>query len=148
MSVWPGNARLERTTFGRLTRAQLMSRVRSKGNKTTEERFAAMLRRGRISGWRRHRRLLGSPDFVWRKAKLAVFLDGCFWHGHKCRNTSPKTNAAAWRSKITKNRLRDRMVSRRLRADGWTVIRIWECQLRAAPDKVVTLVRSHVNKSA
>ena len=144
MAPWPGNANLEQTTFGRLTRSELMARVRSRGNKTTEERFAAILRKGGINGWRRHQRLPGHPDFVWRTAKLALFLDGCFWHGHPCRNTVPKTNAAIWRKKIAKNRARDRRVNKELRDDGWTVVRIWECQLGGKLDKYLTLVRERL----
>ena len=135
MTSWPGNAKLERTTFAGLTRAELMARVGSRGNKTTEKRFAAILRKEGIVGWRRHQRLLGSPDFVWRPARVAVFVDGCFWHGHGCRNVLPKTNTAIWRKKLAKNRTRDREVSRGLQADGWTVIRIWECELRRSPRK-------------
>ena len=107
-----------------------MARVRSVGNKTTEGRLASLLRRNKISGWRRHLRLPGKPDFVWPEARLAVFVDGCFWHGHNCgRNVTPKTNAQAWREKIRRNKTRDRRTSRLLRKDGWTVIRIWECEL-------------------
>lgn len=147
MMKWPGNPHLEETTFGQLTRSELMARVRSKGNKTTEQRFASMLRKARISGWRRHHRLLGNPDFVWPSARLAIFLDGCFWHGHACRNTTPKTNASNWRRKISGNRFRDRKTNRRLRYRGWTVIRIWECELRAKPEKCIALVQSKLKAS-
>ena len=78
MSRWPGNAQRERTTFGGLSRGQLMSRVRSTGNQTTEERLARLLRRAGLSGWRRHQSLPGLPDFVWPRFKVAVFADGCF----------------------------------------------------------------------
>jgi DNA mismatch endonuclease (patch repair protein) len=142
MAKWPGNAKLQRTTFGKLTRSELMGRVRSKGNKTTENRFASILRKEGITGWRRHLPLPGNPDFVWRAAKLALFLDGCFWHGHACRNVSPKTNAALWRTKITKNKMRDRQINRRLRAGGWIVLRIWECRLAKVPDKCLLRVRN------
>ena len=72
------------------------------------------------------------------EAKLVVFVDGCFWHGHDCgKNVSPKTNAKAWREKIERNKTRDRKVGRALRAEGWSVVRVWECELRKAPDKVM-----------
>ncbi|MCH8804457.1 MAG: very short patch repair endonuclease [Planctomycetes bacterium] len=107
-----------------------MSRVRSRGNNTTELRLASLLRHSGLSGWRRHQPLPGRPDFVWPKLRVAVFVDGCFWHGHNCgKNISPKTNAAAWQTKISGNKARDRRVTRLLRDRGWLVLRIWECRL-------------------
>ena len=73
MSRWPGNAQREQTTFGELNRGQLMSRVHSTGNQTTEMQLARLLRKARLTGWRRHSPLPGRPDFVWPKMKLAVF---------------------------------------------------------------------------
>lgn len=138
MSRWPGNPQKERTTFGGLRRGLLMSRVRSTGNQTTEKRLVSLLRKAGLAGWRRHRPLPGKPDFVWQAVKVAVFVDGCFWHGHNCgRNVTPKTNSQAWRDKIEGNQARDRKVSRLLRGDGWTVIRVWECQLAKAPRRCI-----------
>ena len=142
MSRWPGNAEKQRTTFGGLSRGQLMSRVRSKGNETTEKRLASLLRKSGFSGWRRHQPLPGRADFVWRKAKVAVFVDGCFWHGHNCgRNVTPKTNAKAWEDKINRNKARDRKTTRLLRQVGWTVVRIWECELRKSSDRCLSRIR-------
>jgi len=135
MKRWPGDPQRETTSFGGLSRGELMSRVRSTGNKTTEERFVRLLRRAQAKGWRRHLRLPGRPDFAWRKIKLAVFLDGCFWHGHRCRNLTPRTNAAAWNQKIRANQARDRKNNKALKERGWTVIRIWECQLANRPEE-------------
>ena len=141
MSRWPGNAQKELTSFGGLPRGQLMSRVRSTGNQTTEKRMVAVLRKARLTGWRRHQPLFGRPDFVWPKARVAVFVDGCFWHGHDChRNLTPRTNAKAWREKIEGNQARDRKTSRLLRQEGWTVIRIWECNLAKNPDRCLAKI--------
>ena len=130
MSRWPGNASRQRTTFGNLSRAELMSRVRSKGNQTTEKRLASLLRKEGLHGWRRHQALPGCPDFVWPSLNVAVFVDGCFWHGHDCgKNITPRTNARAWRDKINRNKTRDRRVNRLLRVEGWKVLRVWECHL-------------------
>jgi len=146
MIRWPGNAQQERTTFGGLRRGQLMALVRSKGNETTEGRLLALLREAKLTGWRRHLPLPGNPDFVWQAAKIAVFVDGCFWHGHNCgKNVTPKTNAKAWLEKIEGNQSRDRKVSRLLRKDGWRVIRIWECQLRKNPSLCLARIRNVVN---
>lgn len=143
MSRWPGDAEREHTTFGGLSRAQLMSRVRSKGNETTEKRLIALLKRAGLTGWRGHQPLPGRPDFAWRKAKLAVFVDGCFWHGHDCgKNVTPRTNARAWKDKIERNQSRDRQATRLLRRNGWRVIRIWECQIRRNPSRCVSRIRT------
>jgi DNA mismatch endonuclease (patch repair protein) len=140
---WPGNARRQPTTFGGLTRSRLMQRVRSTGNETTEQRMARLLRKARLRGWRRHLRVLGKPDFAWPREKVALFIDGCFWHGHQCgRNLVPRTNAVAWEEKIRSNRKRDRRVSRQLRGSGWRVVRVWECCLGSAPMACVERVRA------
>jgi DNA mismatch endonuclease (patch repair protein) len=146
MTRWPGDARRERTTFGGLSRGELMSRVRSRGNITTEKRFASLLRAAKLSGWRRHRSMVGRPDFVWHLARVAVFVDGCFWHGHRCgtKNFAPATNAQAWQEKIARNVSRDRRNTKLLRQQGWIVLRIWECQLVKNPGKCVAKVRKAV----
>lgn len=142
MSQWPGNPQKERTTFGGLSRGQLMSRVRSKGNVTTEKRLASLLRSAGLRGWRRHQPLSGRPDFVWPKRKVVIFVDGCFWHGHECgRNLTPKTNVKAWREKIKRNKNRDHRVTRRLRHQGWRVMRIWECQLAEIPGRCIARIQ-------
>lgn len=139
---WPGDAQNQTTTFGGVSRSALMSSVRSRGNATTEQRLAGLLRTAHLSGWRRHQPLLGRPDFIWRRQKVAVFVDGCFWHGHECgRNLTPKTNAHLWREKIRRNKNRDRRVTRKLRQLGWKVCRIWECDLAANPQRCVDKVR-------
>ena len=82
-----------------------------------------------------HRRPTGfrvRPDFVFRPARLAVFVDGCFWHGCPQHGTQPKGNAAFWKVKFARNQARDRRVNRALRRAGWHVLRIWEHALRRA----------------
>jgi DNA mismatch endonuclease (patch repair protein) len=72
----------------------------------------------------------GRPDLASKKSKWAVFVHGCFWHGHSCkRGRCPKTNAVFWKDKIRENRMRDRTVARQLRAGGFRVITIWQCEL-------------------
>jgi DNA mismatch endonuclease (patch repair protein) len=142
MSRWPSGANKQRTTFGGLTRSELMSRVRSRGNETTEMAAVRLFRANGITGWRRHPNLLGKPDFIWPKSRLAVFIDGCFWHGHDCgRNLTPKTNAPLWRDKIVANRKRDRRNTLELEHRGWKVVRIWECSLSRSPVRCVTRVQ-------
>src|SRR5690349_16733035 len=99
-----------------------MSLIRSKGNKATEVKLAGILRVAGIKGWRRHARVPGNPDFVFRKARLAVFVDGCFWHGCRWHCRMPKSRRDFWNPKITRNRERDRAVGILLRQRGWRVI--------------------------
>src|SRR5579862_7088809 len=118
--------------FSRRKRSEVMSRIRSRNNRDTELLFASLLRRNRIWGWRRHLPLTGRPDFAFTKSRVAIFIDGCFWHCcRKCGNM-PATNADFWRKKLRGNRLRDRKVNRLLTADGWRVLRIWEHELKEA----------------
>ena len=120
-------------------RSEVMSRIRSRGNKDTELALVTLFRRHGITGWRRHREIRGPkttgrrfrvrPDFVFPRLKVAVFVDGCFWHGCPRHATRPKNNEAFWRRKLDANRVRDRLVNRTLRRAGWRVLRIWEHDL-------------------
>ena len=98
-------------------------------------RMIALFRENRICGWRRHYKIDGKPDFVFPQKRLAIFVDGCFWHGHDCRNTKPKSNVTFWQSKLEYNKLRDKNITQTLRQHGWNVIRVWECELRGATSK-------------
>lgn len=115
----------------KVRRSEVMSLIRSCGNKATELVLAKILRANRINGWRRRQAVFGSPDFVFHKARLAVFVDGCFWHGcpkpkHAPR---PKNRADWWSKKLEGNKRRDRRVNRALRSEGWHIVRVWECDL-------------------
>jgi DNA mismatch endonuclease (patch repair protein) len=146
--------------FTQAKRSAVMARIRSRGNRDTEGALAALFRRHGITGWRRQfeirnlksqtRNLRVRPDFVFPERRLAVFVDGCFWHGcplhspptrwlrksampaapTRRRGTrSPRTGKRFWRDKLAANRARDRKASRALRAAGWRVLRVWEHDL-------------------
>jgi DNA mismatch endonuclease (patch repair protein) len=144
--------------FTKAKRSEVMSRIRSRGNRDTELALAALFRRHWITGWRRqilmriaecgarngkagasrtsfrtHRSAFRAfsvrPDFTFPKLRLAVFVDGCFWHACPKHATKPRNNAAFWRKKLAANCARDRLVTRTLRATGWRVLRIWEHEL-------------------
>ncbi|MEO7415158.1 MAG: very short patch repair endonuclease [Opitutaceae bacterium] len=115
--------------FSNRKRSAVMALIRSRGNKATELRLIAIFRANRITGWRRGSKLTGRPDFVFPKLKLAVFVDGCFWHGCPKHATQPRNNAAFWAKKLSDNQTRDRFVTRMLRKKGWEVLRIWEHEL-------------------
>jgi DNA mismatch endonuclease (patch repair protein) len=128
-----------------------MARIRSRGNARTELALARIFRAFQITGWRRQISLRCEapasrgrsvptnapsratfqvrPDFIFPKLRLAVFVDGCFWHGCPQHGTKPKGNAAFWRKKFAANVARDRRADRALRRAGWRVLRIWEHEL-------------------
>jgi DNA mismatch endonuclease (patch repair protein) len=153
--------------FTKQKRSEVMSKIRARGNKETELVLMAIFRRYKITGWRRHqlvkfgmrsaecgiqrgRKLKLSigvrPDFVFPQERVAVFVDGCFWHGCPKHCRLPAGNRAFWRKKFERNRARDRLVNRRLRASGWRVIRIWEHQLRNPGQVLRKLITQHARK--
>lgn len=94
--------------------------------------MARLLREYGLSGWRRHQPLPGKPDFAWRSERVALFVDGCFWHGCPRHYRRPSANVEFWVEKLRQNVARDRRVSRALRAQGWIVIRVWECRVHSS----------------
>lgn len=112
-------------------RSHCMSRIRGKNTKPE-----ILVRKGlHARGFRfrlHNKKLPGSPDIVLPKYGAAIMVNGCFWHGHKgCRYaTKPKTNIEFWETKIARNRHRDEVTTAHLEALGWTVITVWECELR------------------
>jgi DNA mismatch endonuclease (patch repair protein) len=118
--------------FSKEKRADIMRRVRPRGNRTTEVRLARLFREAGISGWRRHYKTKGTPDFFFPYLQVAVFVDGCFWHGYPLHGPMPATRRRFWETKLDRNRKRDILIGRTLRRRGVSVIRIWEHELRGA----------------
>lgn len=129
-------------------RSYTMSRIRSQRNRTTELRLVAQMRAKRLSGWRRNTKLLGRPDLVFARQRIAVFVDGCFWHGCPRCFSLPKSNVDYWRQKIAGNRRRDMKVRRALRSSGWKVIRIWEHSLAASESRVAVRIGRAITSRA
>lgn len=125
-----------------------MSKVKSRENQATELRLIRVFREFGIGGWRRRSAIFGNPDFIFPSVRLAVFVDGCFWHGCPVHGGIPATNRMFWKRKLNLNKERDRIVSRELRNLGWRVLRIWQHEL-GEPYKVARRVsRSLVRYSA
>jgi DNA mismatch endonuclease (patch repair protein) len=122
-------------------RSQVMAAIRSRGNKDTELKLASILRAYGITGWRRHQPLVGRPDFLFRHKRLAVSVDGCFWHGCRWHCRMPQDNRTYWQNKITLNAIRDRAANRLLKKAGWRVVRVWGHSLRS-PQAVATRITS------
>ena len=127
-------------------RSKNMKAIRSKGNKSTELKLVELFRENKITGWRRHLPLPGKPDFTFRKEKLTLFVDGCFWHRCPKCYREPKTNVDFWKNKIEKNVRRDRTVTNELKQAGWSVIRLWECQLKK-PQRFLTSIQKKLDKN-
>ncbi len=127
--------------LSREQRSRNMASIRSKGNATTERALLRLLRGARISGWRRHINLPGKPDFVFPSQRLAVFVDGCFWHGCPQCYRLPEDNRPYWKAKVLSNRRRDQRRSRQLRSLKWRVLRIWEHTLKSPADRKRVLAK-------
>ena len=133
--------------FTKEKRSQVMSRIRGRGNKDTELALARLLRLHGLTGWRRHQPVFGKPDFIFRAHRLAVFVDGCFWHGCPKHSNMPANNRAFWRKKLSGNHSRDQLVNRSLLKKGWRVLRIWEHEL-SKPARSLARLRKAIGLSA
>lgn len=112
-------------------RSAVMAKIRGKDTKPEW-----LVRRYLYSRGYRYRKnvkgLPGTPDLVLRKYGTVIFVHGCFWHGHETDGTVPRTRTGFWKTKIERNRERDKMNQEALRRMGWTVVVIWECELKPA----------------
>src|SRR5260221_7516584 len=115
--------------FTQEKRSLVMSRIRSSGNNETELQLIRIFRENNIRGWRRNWPLEGKPDFVFPRQRLIIFADGCFWHCCPIHGTQPSSNQAYWRTKLERNKARDKRVTRALRKNGWRVLRVWHHEL-------------------
>ena len=125
-------------------RSAVMRRV--KGRDTRPEMAVRRILRAAGVGYRLGGcGLAGRPDLVMQGRRVVVFVHGCFWHGHDCARGSrqPKANAGYWAAKIGRNRDRDARVSAALAAEGWRVVTVWECEMKAEgfAERLVAAVR-------
>lgn len=137
--------------FNARKRSEVMSLIRGKGNKSTELALAKAFRKAGIKGWRRHvviksrtsteMSISTRPDFVFRKERLAVFVDGCFWHRCPLHSKLPANNPVFWKQKLAGNVQRDRRANRELKKAGWRVVRVWEHDLVNATPAVTRIRR-------
>lgn len=129
--LWP--------TCLRLGNGPIMSRVKSRGNKATELRLIDIFRSHAITGWRRKGKAFGNPDFIFPAKRLAVFVDGCFWHSCPIHGNVPASNRLFWKTKLFRNLQRDKLVCWELQSSGWRVLRIWQHEL-VHPERVARRV--------
>lgn len=144
--------KLETGAFLNVTakRSAAMRAIKSKGNRSTELRFRMAIVRARVSGWILHPpHIIGSPDLFFADPGLAVFLDGCFWHGCRFCGHIPKTNSVFWGAKIEGNKKRDAKANSALKKKGIIVVRFWEHQIRdSLAECLNTLIRNRVSNTA
>ncbi len=113
-----------------------------KGRGTAPERRVASILRALGIRYRAQGDLPGKPDFVLPQLRAALFVQGCFWHGHGCRSKTPVTNRLYWTRKLMRNRRRDRRVRRALNGRGWTVLVLWECRIATREDAMRAVARA------
>lgn len=130
-------------TFTKEQRSDIMRKIKSNRNKSTELKLIQFFQTHKITGWRRTLKIFGKPDFVFPKLRIVIFVDGCFWHGHECRNVKPVNNQDYWQQKIQKNKIRDYEVTNVLTSKNWLVIRLWECELKNEA-KLVSKLKGNV----
>lgn len=131
-------------TFSKTERSRIMSRVKSKNNKSTELGFISIIKEKNIIGWRRNYPLIGKPDFVFPKQRIAIFIDGCFWHKCPKHCRMPSSNKEYWNQKIEKNRVRDIKTTKLLKEKGWFVIRIWEHEIKQRKiNRKLNILKAH-----
>jgi DNA mismatch endonuclease (patch repair protein) len=110
-------------------RRKNMRHIRSEGT-TPERKVMRELRKRKIYFAGHVKKIIGKPDIVFRRKKIAIFIDSDFWHGHPKRFIMPATNYEYWSSKIARNKERDKQVTKELRLKGWKVIRLWEYDIK------------------
>ena len=135
--------------FDPAKRSQIMRRVRTSRTEPEKRLAKALLGLG-LRFRRNDAGVAGKPDISFRKARLAVFVDGDFWHGRAWfeSGTAPATNASFWISKFERNRARDRIVDAQLRSAGYSVMRIWGSDIRTVADQAAQRVRARLRRLA
>ena len=135
--------------FDKETRSRVMRAVRT-AETEPENRLATALRALGLRFRRNDAQILGTPDFAFQKARLVVFVDGDFWHGRPWLQdgVAPATNAEFWIGKFEGNRRRDRLVDRKLRRDGWSVLRLWGSDVTRNAEASAQRVRARLRRLA
>lgn len=122
-------------------RQKNMQNIRSEGS-VAEQKVMRELKKRKIYFAKHVRKIIGKPDIVFRRKKIAVFVDSDFWHGHPERFIMPKTNREYWEAKISRNIQRDKEVNNELESQGWRVIRLWEYDIKKNFDECIEEILS------
>lgn len=120
-----------------------MSRIRSTNTKI-DLKMKSLLKENKIR-FEMYPKMFGNPDFVIRKKKIVIYCDGDFWHGYKY-DEKKKPSKKFWRDKIETNMRRDLRITRKLRRDGWAVLRFWEHDIEKRPNKCISRIKMKINR--
>lgn len=127
-------------------RRKNMQNIRSNGT-IAEKIIMRELRKRKIYFAKNVKTIIGKPDIVFRRKKVAVFIDSDFWHGHPQRFIMPKTNTEYWEKKIARNKKRDKEVTEQLQKDGWKVIRLWEYDIKHNLENCINIILKEIEAS-
>jgi len=126
-------------TFDKKTRSRIMSSIKSV-NTSLELSFRKHLSKSKVKGYRLNYKILGKPDIAFPSKKIAIFIDGDFWHGYNWKKLHKSPPKKYWQKKIEKNITRDIEYTKQLKKYGWKVIRLWEHEIKSNPSKCVKKV--------
>lgn len=125
-------------------RSKIMSHIRSK-NTSLEVSFKKLLSKNGLRGYRSQYKILGVPDIVFISKKIAIFIDGDFWHGYNWKKLNKIPPKKYWRAKIEKNIARDKNYTKQLKKKGWKVLRFWEYEIKKNPEMCIDKVKDVAN---
>lgn len=132
--------------FSPEVRSRVMAAIKQKNTKLELLVFRGLSRRG-ISFQKHYRGVIGTPDICLPRKKIAVFIDGDFWHGYRFPQWRSRIKSSYWRDKIERNRKRDLCTFRVLRRSGWRVLRIWEHEVKNGLDPTLDRIRDFILNS-
>lgn len=122
--------------FSKKKRSEIMSKIRSE-NTEVERIIFSGLRKRKIYFQKHYKKAIGSPDIAFPRKKIAIFIDGDFWHGRYFAKTEKRLPRKYWREKIKSNILRDKRNRAKLKRQGWKVMRVWEGEIKAGSEKII-----------
>jgi DNA mismatch endonuclease (patch repair protein) len=129
--------------FSKRKRSELMSRIKSKNTKLESDFLKKLSSVSHSAGYRyrkHYSKLPGKPDIAFPSKKVAVFIDGCFWHSCHVHSKIPLSNVSYWREKMSKNKKQDKKINAACRKAGWKVVRIWEHEIKKSPQKAIVRI--------
>ncbi len=125
--------------FSKKKRSEIMSKIRYENTEVERIIFSGLIKR-KIYFQKHYKKAIGSPDIAFPRKKIAIFIDGDFWHGRHFAKTEKRLPKEYWREKIKSNILRDKRNRSKLKRQGWKVLRFWEGEIKMRPKKIIGLL--------
>lgn len=126
-----------------------MSHIRAKDTKLERDFLKILSAQSHVAGFRYRKNytgIRGKPDIAFPAAKIAIFVDGCFWHGCAQHSRTPLSNTSYWKKKLERNKVRDKEINKMNKKEGWRVIRFWEHQIKKNPTKAVEKIMKELER--